>query len=50
MKLSSFIVWITGGGDLSHPALFEAMVWGKAEVREAVTSFCNAVMLAKEEK
>ena len=37
------------GGDLSRSALVEAMVYGGPEVWEAVTSFCEAVMLAKEE-
>ena len=36
-----------GGGDLSRPALVEAMVRGGLEVWEAVTS-CEAVVLAKE--
>ena len=36
-----------GYGDLSHLALAEAMVRGGPEVWEAVTSFCEAVMLAK---
>ena len=38
-----------GGDDFSRPALVEAMVCGGPEVREAVTSFCGLVMLAKEE-
>ena len=33
--------------DLSRPALVEAMVRGGPELWEAVTSFCEAVMLAK---
>ena len=37
------------GGDLSRPSLVEAMVRGGPEVGQAVTSFCEAVMLAKEE-
>ena len=36
-----------GGDDLSRPALVEAMLRGGPEVWEA--SFCEAVMLAKEE-
>ena len=36
------------GGDLSRPALVEAMLRGETEW-EAVASFCEAVMLAKEE-
>ena len=38
-----------GGDDLSRPALVETMVRGGPEVWEADTSFCEAVMLAKEE-
>ena len=38
-----------GGGDLSRPTLVEVMVRGGPEVWEAVTSFCDTVMLAKEE-
>ena len=37
-----------GGGDLSRPALVQAMVRSE-RAWEAVTSFCEAVMLAKEE-
>ena len=37
-----------GGGDLSRPALVQAMVRSES-AWEAVTSFCEAVMLAKEE-
>ena len=37
------------GDDLSLPALVEAMVRGGPELWEAVTSFCEAMMLAKEE-
>ena len=36
-----------GGGDLSRPALVQAMVRSEREW-EAVTSFCEAVMLAEE--
>ena len=36
------------GGDLSRPALVAAMLRGETEW-EAVASFCEAVMLAKEE-
>ena len=36
------------GGDLSRPALVEAMLRGETEW-EAVASFCEAVMLVKEE-
>ena len=43
------LVEAIGSGDLSHPALVETMVRGGPEVWEAVTSFCEAVMLAKEE-
>ena len=35
-------------GDLSHPAVVEAMVQGSPEVWEAVTSICKAMILAKE--
>ena len=42
------LVEAIGGGDLSRPALVEAMVRGGPEVWEAITSFCEAVMLAKE--
>ena len=38
-----------GNGCLSRPDLFEVMVRGSAEPRETVTSFCEAVMLAKKE-
>ena len=37
-----------GGGNLSRPALVEAMVRGGAKAWEAITFFCEAVMLAKE--
>ena len=37
-----------GGDDPSHPALLEAMVRGGPKVW-AVTSYCEAVVLAKEE-
>ena len=37
-----------GGGDLSRMALVEAVGRGGAEAWEAVTSFCEAIMLAKE--
>ena len=36
-----------GGDDLSRPSLVEAMVRGGAEAWKAVTSFCEAIMLAK---
>ena len=36
-----------GGGELSRPALVEAMVRSEGEW-DAVTSFCEAVMLEKE--
>ena len=36
-----------GSGDLSRPALVQAMVRSETEW-DAVTSFCEAVMLAKE--
>ena len=42
------LVEAIGGGGLSHPVLVEAMVSGGPEVWEAVTSFCEAVTLAKE--
>ena len=42
------LVEAIGGGDLSRPALVQAMVRSEREW-EAVTSFCEAVMLAKEE-
>ena len=38
-----------GGSDFSCPALVEAMVRGRPEVWEAVTSSYEAVMLVKEE-
>ena len=38
-----------GSGDLSRPALVEAMVWGGgAEAWEAITSFYDAVMLGNQ--
>ena len=43
------LVETIGSGDLSRPALVEAMVRGGPEVWETDTSFCEAVMLAKEE-
>ena len=43
------LVEAIGGGTLSHPALVEAMARGGPEVCEAATSFCEIVMLAKEE-
>ena len=43
------LVEAIGGDNLSHPVLVEAMVRGGMEVWEAVTSFCGAVMLAKDE-
>ena len=43
------LVEAIGGGDLSRPALVEAMVRGGPEVWQAVTSFYDAVILAKEE-
>ena len=43
------LVEAIGGDDLSHPALVDAMVRGGPEMWEAVTSICEAVMLAKEE-
>ncbi len=39
---------VIGGGDLSRPALIEAMVQRERNW-EAISSFCEAVMLAKEE-
>ncbi|XP_063897094.1 uncharacterized protein LOC135118598 [Helicoverpa armigera] len=42
------LVEALGGGDLSRPALVQAMVWGEREW-DAVASFCEAVMLEKEE-
>ena len=46
------LVEAIGGGDLSRPALVEAMVQGGPEARcglvEAIKSFCEAVLLAKE--
>ncbi|CAK1592748.1 unnamed protein product [Parnassius mnemosyne] len=41
------LVAAIGGGDLSRPALVEAMVRSETEW-DAVTTFCEAVMLAKE--
>ncbi|CAK1598932.1 unnamed protein product [Parnassius mnemosyne] len=41
------LVAVIGGGDLSRPALVEAMVRSETEW-DAVTTFCEAVMLAKE--
>ena len=50
VKQRRVLVDAIGGDDLSRPALvIEAMVRGGAEVWEAVTSFCEEVMLAKEE-
>ena len=43
------LVKAVGGGDFSHPVLVEAMVRGSPEVWEAVTFFCEGVMLVKEE-
>ncbi|PZC86367.1 hypothetical protein B5X24_HaOG209086 [Helicoverpa armigera] len=42
------LVEALGGGDLSRPALVQAMVRGEREW-DAVASFCEAVMLEKEE-
>ncbi|PZC70439.1 hypothetical protein B5X24_HaOG216255, partial [Helicoverpa armigera] len=42
------LVEALGGGDLSRPALIQAMVRGEREW-DAVASFCEAVMLEKEE-
>ena len=35
-------------GDLFHPALLAAMVRGGPELWEAITSFCESMMIAKE--
>ena len=43
------LVEAIGGDDLSRPALVEAMLRGGPELWVAVTSFCETVMLAKEE-
>ena len=41
------LVEAIGGGELSRPALVQAMIRSEGEW-EAVTSFCEAVMLEKE--
>ena len=46
-ELRRVLVAAIGGGDLSRPALVQTMVRSEREW-EAVTSFCEAVMLAKE--
>ena len=42
------LVEVISGGGLLRPVLVEAVVSGGREVWEAVTTFCEAVMLAKE--